>query len=695
MTEKELLEKLKQSAETVKVPESLSPDNMIKTCQKEKRSRRKKRGTYAAGISAAAVFFICCISLMGMNREKMFDTDSSGAIAAPEDTLAEAGEQESAVAEDILEEPEFEEEAAPEEEAPEKQNAGEVYVLAQGYEEIYSRLEEEWNNMYSENGARDEAMASGAVEDYAYAESESMKEDAVSGSPDTAEHLQNLTTEKKSYSTTNVQTYGIDESDIIKTDGEYLYCLRGSQVSIVKAGEEGMELVTDLAVEGGLDGAETICAMYVDGNRLILVSQSMETVMEQARKKAYYEDVLYDMDSRAVTTALTYDISDKKSPRLIGKVKQDGVYQTSRKDGNLFYLFTRKNLLKDYDGNETAIPKVNEKEVAADCIYIAERGTQAMVISSVILAKPDEVRDSVMIVDEGATVYMGEDSLYLYSRKFNEWQDYTEIARFTLKNGYINGAAAASVNGTVEDVFAVNEKDGKLRVLTTDYSQDEWENCVILLDENLKVTGSLGHIAVGERIYAARFLGDTAYFITYRNTDPLFAVDLSDEKNPKMLSEVGITGFSEYLHFWGEDKLLGIGYETDPDSGEQKGLKLVMFDMADPADLKILGTKVLEGTDYSPALYDYKAVLADAEENLIGFVTQSYTSGKSVMAYSLFSWNGEGFEKLLEEKIGESRASDNYRGLYIGEQFYIASPEIIRYYDRKDYTLKQTLELEE
>ena len=173
------------------------------------------------------------------------------------------------------------------------------------------------------------------------------------------------------------------------------------------------------------------------------------------------------------------------------------------------------------------IPLVNGEAVAADCIYIPERGSNGLVISSVNIKEPGKVLDDIMIVND-----------------------------------------------------------------------------------------------------SARFLGTMAYFVTYRNMDPLFAVDLSDEKNPKVLSELKITGFSEYLHFWGEDKLVGIGYETDPETGRQTGLKISMFDISDPADLKVAGSCVLKNTGYSPALYDYKCVLVDEGENLIGLATQTYQDGK-------------------------------------------------------------------
>ena len=377
---------------------------------------------------------------------------------------------------------------------------------------------------------------------------------------------------------------------------------------------------------------------------------------------------------------------------MTGKMTQDGSYVTSRKDGSIFYLFTGKYLLDDYEKKPAdAIPEVNERKIAEDCIYRGEQGERALIVSSLSVNRPGEPRDSVMILDNGSEVYMGEDSLYLYRANYQGMSETTEIARFSLTAGYMNGEAAVSVRGTIRDTFAIHEKDQKLRVLTTDASGRERENCLFLLDEKLKLTGKLTGIAAGESIYAARYLGDMAYFITYRNTDPLFAADLSDEKNPKLVGELEITGFSEYLHFWGEDKLLGIGYETDSKSGEQKGLKLVMFDMSDPADLKVLGSRVLKEAAYSPALYDYKAVLAEPGENLIGFVTENYGRNAKRM-YELYQWNGESFERILAENLGDKYGNENYRGIYSGDRFYIAHPEIVRYYDRADYGLKQTLE---
>lgn len=701
--EKALYDRIKESAREIEVPESLSPENIVKKCKETKQEKpagkksRFRNPKLIGGLSAAAVFIICCISLSGMGTNKFAGTGSSSERAAAsadmilKDEIAEVTEE--CAPENAAEEP-----ADGGEKAVERKNAGELYTLAEGYDAVYQRLDEiKKARECSDNGgslldiikgsANDADGAAGAAADMPAAASGIAEAEKLE-----TERGQTSAEKTENYSKTNVQTLGIDESDVVKTDGEYLYLLRGSSVSIVSVGEE-MKQVGEIRPEGADDSAG-VCAMYVDDNRLILMVQEYSVALEEKESDdtAYY-DMLY-IDERRSVSVLTYDISDKKKPVLAGKVTQDGGYVTSRKDGNIVYLFTGLYLMENYERNPAdAVPEVNARKVAADCIYMGESGERALLISSLSLYRPETVRDTVMILDGGSEIYMGEDSLYLYRTDHKGFAETTQIAKFSLTGGFLNGEAAASVRGMVRDTFAIHEKDKKLRVLTTDMSGADMENCLFLLDENLKVTGTLEHIAVGESIYAARYLGDMAYFITYRNMDPLFAADLSDERNPKLMGQLEITGFSEYLHFWGEDKLLGLGYETDPGTGAQKGLKLVMFDMSDPAKLKILGTKVLQETSYSPALYDYKTILASPQENLIGFVAESYRRGLK-RDYELYQWNGDGFERILSEGLTEDKYDNaNYRGLYIGDRFYIAHPEVVRYYDREKYALKQTLKM--
>ncbi len=747
MTEQELLKKIKRSAESIVIPESLAPENILEKCRKseqenaesidkteqngtpeqqnhenqnhkagrnDKANHRKKRaagntkvrpGSLSA-LAAAALFALCFLSLQRIPGIIKTNPDGYDTGSADSTQTADAGSGQNGSGASTTDTAGADTDTQVA--AIKRKDAGTLYTLAKSYDAVYASLDETAKAL-DHSLSRDSGLDMGAAKtesDTATSgiggitdEAGSMAQNKFEASmEDSAAPQRKLAQEESSpenYSKTNVQTLGIDESDIVKTDGRYLYLLRGSSVSIVSASGETMRQVGELQADGD-SGAADVCAMYVDGDTLILIlSESSSSLQREAAKaKTGYDYDLDYLDTDLYTSVLTYDISDRSNPVLKGKVSQDGNYVTSRKDGRILYLFSEPYLLEDYRHDpESAIPQAGGRKVSEDCIYLGEQGARALLISSLSTDQPKTVRDTVMLLDAGSEIYMGENSLYLYRTVYRNGSETTQIAKFSLEDGYLNGEAAASVRGAVRDTFAIHEKADKLRILTTDTSGVDPENCLFLLDEKLKLTGTLAHIAVGESIYAARFLGDMAYFITYRNTDPLFAADLSDETDPKLVGELEITGFSEYLHFWGKDKLLGIGYETDPKTGAQEGLKLVMFDMSDPADLKVLSSKVLDKASYSPALYDYKAVLADPEENLIGFVSESYNNGVK-RCYELYQWDGKNFQKILSEDLKDGYEGENYRGLYIGDRFYIAHPEILRFYNREDYSLVQTLPME-
>lgn len=714
MTEQEILEQIRRSAESIVTPKSLAPENLLEKClakkpgttgaknwKKTHNTHKGKPAALSALAAAAALFALCFISLRTISGSIRTDQSGSSGNGSTDISMAETDSGTSASEAGTTGETNTEAAADTRQESVLRKDAGTLYTLAGSYDTVYASLEEL-------SSARDDTMCGGeegtadrgigAVKSsagMAASTNEDISQYAMADAESEKQELTLESSEEANYSRTNVQTLGIDESDIIKTDGRYLYLLRGSCVSIVSATGETMRQVSELKAEGD-SGAAKARAMYVEGDTLILILSESDSSLQQDpdRDGSRYDYKLDYLDTDLYTSVLTYDISDRSNPVLAGKVTQDGDYVTSRKDGRILYLFTEQYLLEDYRHDpENAIPQAGGRKVAEDCIYLGDRGERALLVSSLSVDQPKSLRDTVMLLDAGSEIYMGENSLYLYRTVYQSGSETTQIAKFSLKNGYLNGEAAASVRGAVRDTFAINEKADKLRILTTDTSGNDPENCLFLLDEKLKLTGTLAHIAVGESIYAARFLGDMAYFITYQNTDPLFAADLSDETNPKLVGELEITGFSEYLHFWGRDKLLGLGYETDPANGAREGLKLVMFDMSDPAELKVLDSKALDKTDYSPALYDYKAVLADPAENLIGFVSESYQNGVK-RRYELYQWDGKNFQELLSEDLKDDYEGENYRGLFIRERFYIAHPEILRSYDREDYSLMQTLKME-
>ena len=196
-------------------------------------------------------------------------------------------------------------------------------------------------------------------------------------------------------------------------------------------------------------------------------------------------------------------------------------------------------------------------------------------------------------------------------------------------------------------------------------------NSLYVLNDNLETVGMVEDLAPGERLYSARFMGNIGYFVTFRETDPLFSVDLSVPEDPKILGELKISGFSEYLHFYADNLLLGIGMEADEGTGETQCLKLSMFDISNPADVKEKSKLKLEEYDDADALYNYKAVLIDTKKNLFGFYAYNYEEYDKQM-YLLFEFEDGEFKKIMEIPCSDSHSYGyDIRGTYIGDRFFL------------------------
>ncbi len=492
--------------------------------------------------------------------------------------------------------------------------------------------------------------------------------------------------EAAGYSVTNVMTEGVDESDIIRTDGKYIYRVSRGGVSMtdIRDGKPGETITLDIPEEAAMD---TVEELYVDGSSLVVLGWRLP----QQESFSTWDDVLQDEEadiwtepSYTQTIAAVFDLTEEGSPVYTGFASQDGSYYTSRKVGDMLYLFTRCGITlpvlekKDALTEEALnnwIPKVNGIPVAADCIYLTEKAESGILVSSLRIPSPRETVDAKFLFTWWAETYVGSKAMYLYYEKYLEGTEFTRILKLPYEDGLISAGAAAAVPGGIRDRFAIQEADGCLRVLTTDWGVEDARNRLILLDENLKETGRIEDIAHGEVVYAARYIGDLAYFVTYRNTDPLFAADLSDPSNPVLLGELEISGFSEYLHPWDKTHLLGIGYETDPETGDFRGVKLTMFDISDPVNILAESVRVLEGDQGSSAIdWNYKAILVSPEKNLFGFMTWRQTGTDMLPCYNVFSWDGkDGFiEKLRNIRKGYDELYEECRGLYAGNTFYVA-----------------------
>lgn len=732
MSEKEILDKIEKSAAQEKIPESIEPEQIKRKLKENQKNKVKRRSgiTYYGAVAAAALVLV----IGAAGGIHAVTGGGTGLMTAPVGIEKAASGQKSDEGSEGSSELKDGATAGVEKNA-QKKDAGSLYTVAKNYGEVYDAIysgsgqEKEADGIavaegensssgdvttYIMGDTADTADTAGAVVDGVedIGSTQMIKGAGAQSGKETADVSSD--TAEQQYSGTNLQTQGVDESDFVKTDGSYIYTVSHNEILITDIRKKALKQTGKIQISE--TSSDRVLEMYVDGDILSVIVESEDSGLEMQADDTenYTEDCIYYFRDGTKTRVITYDISNPKKPVKTGCVTQDGRYQTSRKIGNIIYLFTNKRISMPQQTKEEAvteenvsgwIPLVNDKAVDAEDIYVDNGGggSNSLLISSVNVKNPDQVVDNTMILSQYVDIYVSESAFYVYQIK-GSWNDaVTQIAKFGLADGKMDADGAVSVNGRITDTFAINEQSGKLRVLTT--SQDsvngEDTNNLYLFDKNLSLTGKIEGLAQGEEIYAARYLGNMAYFVTYRNTDPLFAVDLSDDRNPKVLGELKISGFSEYLHFWGDDKLIGIGYETDEKTGEHTGIKITMFDISDPSSLKETNSLVLKDYNYSEALYNYKCVLADADENLLGFALQSYGDEESV-TYLLLTWNGEKFETLLSQSLtdkagnpDQSKAADTsaYRGIYAGDMFYIVSTEKIISYDRThEYCMQKSID---
>ena len=600
---------------------------------------------------------------------------------------------------------------------------------AGSYEDLYNMVRE-WNEnpTYGNVNARVMTVEDAAVDVSGTASETASSEDMTATRTD--ENIDEAFSYDGSYesdhSSTNTQEEAVDEADIVKTDGIYIYSM-DSKGNVRITDAASMKLAGEIHGERSADYKE----LYVDGDRLQIIRQQETYVTYQGKLAlpATEEDgdsTVRSSYSMPVTTVSvdTYDISDREDPKKTDSYQQDGYYLTSRRNNGYLYLFTSysPDTGSNADQIEYYVPRSDEEYIACDHIYLPTEpggdfnydGKAFLVAGAVEETDAGHATDIMAVVSGAQTFYVSEDNIYSAVSKWNDQETRTEIVRIGYEDGKFTGGAAGSVAGELNDNFSMDQEEENLRVVSTveqwdkDYTNFSRSNSLYVLDKDLKTVGKIENLAEGEEIKSARFMGDTGYFVTYKNTDPLFAVDLSDPTDPKVTGELKITGFSEYLHFYGENKLLGIGWETDPDTGATEGMKCSMFDLSDPADIKETDRFVLKKVSFCDALSNYRAILASPQKNLFGFAYGIYGSaGDNYYAdenyyYGLFSYSEEkGFEPGAYLNISDSELFDGsmsyqdyrtVRGVYIKDIFYLVSENGIASYDMTDgYSLMQTL----
>lgn len=625
--EQDLLYKIEVGSENVVVPDSLKPENMkkkLEQCAWEERRRKRRRQWKFAGAAAACIVLVAGITVY-QNRTRMVKSDSA--------VINSADSSDGVVAKSV-------------EKCPvNKGNQENQKYYAKSYKEIRKYIEA------------------------------SEKEETAKGSTKEQQSCADATGD---YSNTNVRQEGVDEADVAKTDGRYLYVLEdgGDYVSIVDT-KTSMKKISEIKAPKD----ETIEEFYLtEKNKKVVM------ICSNSSDDDYVEDVtrssLISKQTEG-TRVVTYDVQDKKHPKKTGEVSQNGEYELSRISDGYLYIFSNYWVAEKWKKKypSTYIPYVDGDLMKAKDIYLPEgtKGCMYEIVSSINLKQPDKIADSKAIFSEGGDAYVSNKNIYYYEEEWtgNGKQEKTLLRKLSYKKGKLAVVAQKTFRGYLNDSFSIDEYDGYLRMVVTRGKT----NAVYVLDQKLKLTGKITNLAKDERVYSARFLGDTGYFVTYKETDPLFSVDLSNPKNPKILGRLKIPGFSNYLHFYGEDKLLGIGMDVDKKGDVTDGVKLSMFDISDKKNVKEEHKYTLKDVYSTDVEWDYKAALIDVEKNIIGFPA----GGENRQMYYLFSYTEEkGFRCNMKEKIYGSDALST-RGIYIKDRLYVIHGNVLKAYSLKTY----------
>ena len=629
-------DKLRELTEDTQIPASLEPEQIEKMLLKKKKEKAAKYRRRYAGIAAAACLCVAAGVTAAVANNVRVDRsvgteDSSGAGSGSSAAGSEMAEAEGKIA------------------------------CAADYDQIYdyiqAGLKQQEEQMDMQARMYSDGTASGV--------NEAAAADSASGTGGAAG--------SGGYSDTNVREEGVGEADTVKTDGTHMYILSGSRVEIVNIASEEMTEVAAVTV----DPDSYIRELYVEDNRLaVFYTQSR-----------YTQGDGIDVSAREYTCTDVYDISDPSTPVKLNTLSQSGVYNTMRvKDG---YAYVLSSFYPDTASPRSDagayVPSVQGSTLEADRIFMPEQemGSEYTVITAFSLADPQEQTDSRAVFGSAGLCYVSGENIYVTESCYDT--DDSDVTRTAIRkvayhDGLLEGAAQTKIDGLLNDSFSIDEYNGYLRLVTTISSENgvmpisresspaepDTSNALYVLDGELQLVGEIGDLAPGETVYSARFMGDTGYFVTFRQVDPLFSADLSDPASPQIIGELKIPGFSEYLHPYGEGRLLGIGMDVDEEGVTTEGVKLSMFDISDPGNVTEVSKYILEdkyGTDVS---YNYKAVFVDVDKNLFGF--RAYGGNGDV--YYLFSYDeSEGFQEMFSREL--TAYGGDVRGVYAGEKFYL------------------------
>ena len=464
------------------------------------------------------------------------------------------------------------------------------------------------------------------------------QDNTVTPSPSENSSTEALTSESADSSSTNVQTQGVDEGDLVKTNGSTIASLSNKSIHLIDPTKDNINISSTIDLTLGY-GSE----LYLTDNQLIILGSSSNyyptsALLESSKIMPYYGQQ---------TFVEVYDITDPANPVLDNQWTFDGYLTSSRLIEDDLYMVTQRSsyflrgeMLTSEQWTVGYQDMITEQQssIEPEDLYYFPQAIQPSTLLTIGIDLSSSHVDMKAYLGQAQTVYASTDSLYL---SFTDYQylsssrtDYqplyettSVIYQFDLENGVITAGQQTRVPGTINNQFSMDERDGIFRVATT--TRPMWfeenrntGNHLFVMDQDLSLLGSLEDLAPGESIQSIRFTNDRAYMVTYEQIDPFFVIDTRSPENPTVLGALKIPGFSSYLHILDDSHILGFGTDTyDVDGRIQTGgFKLSLFDVTDPSSPIESKTEVIgQAGTYSEVTSNHKALLYNGTKGIMAF----------------------------------------------------------------------------
>jgi len=427
------------------------------------------------------------------------------------------------------------------------------------------------------------------------------------------------------HSTTNIQVAGVDEADIVKTDGEYLYVVSGHDIFILKAYPPNQAQLLSKIELNETYGAQ----IYVNEDKLAVLGNRCPFLPYAAleiEEKLWIGPYVYTEEM----FVKVYDITDRANPLLTRTVTLNGTLSGSRMIGNYIYAVVNQPATQQ-NGNETDVevilPRISGdyvKEVqpteiryvdAPDVFYYF-----TTIVAVNVINDAENPTCEPFLTGQTANMYVSLNNMYLVVPNTNAWilranggepREETLIYRVRLDKENIVAEAEGAVSGYVLNQFSMDEYNDYFRIATTEWTNNGSKNNLFILNMSLNVVGEIEGLAPGERIYSARFMGDRCYLVTFRQIDPFFVIEVGNPTEPKVLGYLKIPGFSGYLHPYDEDHIIGIGKQDN-------NVKLSLFDVTNVTSPTETAKYVVQADrSDSTVSWDHKAFLFDKPKQLL------------------------------------------------------------------------------